>query len=247
MQEKINQIKLKIIDPKKNKEIEQLKAHEVAFPDIELNDYDLNRKKTTIKQAFTVIKDHGLENYVNNLEWNKDGNITWQNEMLRKISDDILKMIEIWKETEDSELLKKIFIYIQLWGGNSGRYIFLIKNGGFQKNYTEQVYKKACNMSINKEKDSLNEYIKLEYIGISFASKHMFFWSNKSLPIFDKILSSILFGRNPNIKYYNQYLDVLTKLGEEKNVNLSVIERSIFNWADTVDGKNWIAIRSKTG
>jgi len=40
---------------------------------------------------------------------------------------------------------------------------------------------------------------------------------------------------------------VLTKLGEEKNVNLSVIERSIFNWADTVDGKNWIAIRSKTG
>jgi len=157
-------------------------------------------------------------------------------------------MIKNWKKTKnDDDLLKKIFVYIQLWGGNTSRGFFNI-NGGFRNNYCNQFYKEGVQKAIDKNIESLDSFLLLNQVGISFATKHMFFWSDKALPIYDNIIAMIVFGRKPenNIKHYKQYVDSLKQLGAENNTETSVIERSIFNWYETTYGKKWFELRGNT-
>lgn len=242
---KENQKEIKIIEPNAILEISNLQRHNIAFPNITFSNQELQRTKTTLKGAYTLISNSGLSKYLEDLNWNNDGDIEWQNNMLKLLSIEILKMIEKWKKEENSELLKKIFLYIQLWGGITSRGFFIKKNGGFDCNYNEQGYKKGVEECIKEDTQSLVSFCNLNQVGISFATKHMYFWSNKKLPIYDNIIAMIIFGRTPqnNIRHYQQYTESLKEMGKIKNIRTSLIERSIFNWYETENGRRWFDMR----
>lgn len=234
-----------IIDPNNTNIISSLNVHEMAFPDITFDEQELIRARTTIKAAYSnIMNDTVASAFLNNLEWNHDGDIMWQNDMLNILSDNIFEMIEEWKRDDNDELLKRIFVHIQLWGGNTCRGFFL-NNGGFVNNFNNEHYKNGIFKAINGDLNSLCDLLKLNYMGISFATKHMFFWSNKKLPIYDNIISILVFGRKPlnNLNHYNQYTQGLTHLARTRQTQSHIIERSLFNWADSQAGKEWLRIR----
>lgn len=117
-------------------------------------------------------------------------------------------------------------------------------------NYIKKEYKKLLirQKAVDKNVESLDSFLQLNQVGISFATKHMFFWSDKALPIYDNIIAMIVFGRKPenNVKHYKQYVDSLKHLGAENNTETSIIERSIFNWYETKHGKKWFELRENT-
>lgn len=241
---------MRLIDPSSFSDISKLQKHEIVFPKIEFVNQVLHRRTTTLKAAYTnITKNHQLMKYFAELKWDTLGDINWQNQMLNTLSENIFSMIANWKDSKqnDDELLKKIFLYIQLWGGNTSRGFFT-NNGGFENNFSNEYYKNGSKLSIANNIDSLSSFLQLNQVGISFATKHMFFWSNKQLPIYDNIIAMLLFGRRPgnNVNHYSQYIGLLNNLGEEHQMESHIIERSIFNWADTENGKKWYSIRKQT-
>lgn len=240
---KLDASEVTLIDPKNLELVSNLIRNEIAFPDIEFKDQELFRNKTTLKAAYTTINKGNLKPYLSDLNWEVNGNVEWQNKMLNTLSNDIFKMIDYWKVKNDPELLTKIFIYIQLWGGNTSRGFFNIN--GFQSNFNLENYKKGVELAIINNSESLIYFTKLNQVGISFASKHMYFWSNKSLPIYDNIVAMIIFGRLPEnkSKHYKEYVLSLDKVGFKRGITSNIIERSIFNWYETESGKKWFEIR----
>jgi hypothetical protein len=248
---------MKLIIPQLVDQISCLQKHDIAFPKIDFIDQELNRRQTTLKAAYTTInKSDYLSVYLNELTWDVKGDIEWQNTVLKSLSIKIFEMIDEYKSTNhlNDELLKKIFLYIQLWGGNESRGFFN-NNGGFKNNYNSYKYKAAALKSLDGNPEGLIHFIgtnkhpelKIKQIGISFATKHMYFWSNKKLPIYDNIIAMIIFGRptQNSYKHYLQYFDALNKVSSLTGVETYLIERSIFNWAETNSGKQWFEIRNR--
>jgi len=175
---------MKKIEQNNTEEIKNLKKDDICFPNIDYScNGELNLNSTTLLAAYTTISKRVDKKYLSDLEWNVKGDIDWQNKILKHLSDKIYEMINEYESNPTDFLLEKIFIWIQLWGGNSGRGIF-IKGEKWPKNFKAEVYKKAI------EKINQKDYIKsLEIInslyGIStaFATKHIHFWSKKDAPI----------------------------------------------------------------
>jgi hypothetical protein len=238
---------MKLIKPNDLASISNLKPNEIAYPDIDYEDQILVRAKTTLKAAYTNIENTEAAKYLNDLSdvWNSNGGIDWQNKILNILQKDIFTSIKKHSETKDKELLKKIFVYIQLWGGNTSRGFFL-RNGGFSQNFNEIIYLKSINyIKKNESAKALKELLNINQVGISFATKHLFFWSNGTLPIYDNIIAMLVFGRKPknSLQDYSEYIDALNKMSIKMSKKTSSIERSLFNWADTQDGKKWICLR----
>ena len=229
-------------------EIEQLGRGDIAFP---LIDYHLNLPlqlpATTILAAYTTISKKVDPVFLDGLEWNANGDIAWQNVMLQQLSNGIYAMIEEYNANPNDELLTKIFIRIQLWGGNAGRSVFN-RGNGWPGNFRVDVYRSAvqeiANINYTRALATMNS---MYGIATAFSTKHIHFWSNANAPIYDSIISEIVFGRNTvREKDYSPYINALDALVNEINndqVNRSAIERSLFNWANTDLGKKWRKIR----
>jgi len=239
-----------LLQPINLDEINKLKKNEIAFPHIDFTSQELTRAKTTIKAAYTNIINGDAKMFLKDLnsDWEVDGDIVWQNKMLNQLQKDIFNMIDLWKTKPNAELLSKIFVYIQLWGGNTSRNFFN-RNGGFNSNFNDIIYRNAVNSILIGNKDcvqtSLAELMKLNQMGISFATKHMFFWSNKMMPVYDNIIAMQVFGRTPQkrVSHYTEYLQALKSLSKDNGKRTDIIERSIFNWYDTIAGQKWFCIR----
>lgn len=239
-----------IIDPKNIALIRQLKKDQIAFPDIYYNDYlELNLNSTTIKGAYSTISKRVDQIYFTDLEWDENGDIVWQNKMLAELSKKIFIMIANYQKEQNDQLLLKIFIWIQLWGGNAGRSIF-IRGQGWPGNFELQKYKAAINFILSKQyMDGLKILNTLFGLNTAFSTKHIHFWSDRAAPIYDSLIAAIIFGRNKNQVRHNEYslymdsLDTLiNKLGGN-GITRSSIERSLFNWANTEDGIEWRKLR----
>lgn len=239
---------MKIIDPSRIEKIEQLKQGEIAFP---LIDYQfilpLNLPATTLLAAFTTISKNVPNDYLEDLNWNNNGDINWQNEMLQHLSGSIYKMINEYQNNETDELLTKIFIWIQLWGGNSGRSVF-VRGQGWPNNFNINMYKNAVEQINNEDfQDALITLNNLYGVSTAFSTKHIHFWSNAVAPIYDSIIAAIIFGRKlVRPQEYQLYIHALDQLIDEINndqITRSSIERNLFNWANTPLGLQWRNIR----
>jgi hypothetical protein len=241
-----------IIDPQNLARIQVLTTHEVAFPNINYTNFeDLNRTRTTLLAAYTIINRKTPE-YLNGLQWDSNGNIVWQNDKLGFLHADILRMIDNVDINNDHEL-RKIFVYIQLWGGNTGRGFFT-RGGGFDANFNLEIYRQGINhIRIGKSIKALSLLNSLSFLSTAFSTKHMHFWSLGELPIYDSIIAKLVFGR-PIYPYcaaghYNEYIaaldDLIQELREVHNQNTTrrIIERNLFNWASTEHGVIWLANR----
>ena len=136
------------------------------------------------------------------------------------------------KEISDEELID-IFHNIQIWGGKTGRMIYVTNKQKFPENYKGRfdynfdlsAYRRLVSRCLNLKKHMLPDWIKavsdwafqvnedLKGFSTSFSTKHIRFWlynklQDESLPIFDDIIQS---GFN-NINTYNLNLRKQTDL-----------------------------------
>jgi len=240
-----------MINPNDNNEIQNLNTEEIAFPEIEyagLPPLDLDR--TTLHQAYSIIANAVDPQYLNDLNWIHNADIQWQLNELQLIANNISQMILNYRNHPNVFLLTKIFIWIQLWGGVGGRSIF-IRGLRWPNNFDVNIYSAAVASTTNEEfNEALFTLNQLYGVNTAFATKHIHFWSNGNAPIFDSIISKIIFGiKEPNPNNYNDYIlgideviNILALRGTP-NITREMIERNLFNWANTLQGKNWIQIR----
>jgi hypothetical protein len=240
-----------MIDPCNIENIQQLNQDEIAFP---LIDYHINEQldltATTLLAAYTTISGKVDTALLEGLIWNTNGDIVWQNTMLQHLSQSIYEMINQYHIKQSDELLTKIFIWIQLWGGNSGRSVF-VRGQGWLQNFNIEAYRDAVQLILNADFQNALTTLNGNIYGIStaFATKHIHFWSNAVAPIYDSIIAAIIFGRNKNQVRPNEYqpyingLDQLINKINNNQVTRSSIERNLFNWANTPLGLQWRNLR----
>jgi hypothetical protein len=239
-----------MIDPNNIEEIEQLNQDEIAFPLIDYNLHlPLNLPSTTLLAAYTTISNNVDQELLEGLVWNNNGDIHWQNEMLQHLSDSIFDMISQYHINPADQLLTKIFIWIQLWGGNSGRSVF-IRGHGWHQNFNIFQYSNAVQEIMNANFQNAFTILNGIYgISTAFSTKHIHFWSNASAPIYDSIIAAIIFGRNQNQVRPHEYLPYINSLDllideiNNNQVTRSSIERNLFNWANTPLGIQWRNLR----
>ncbi len=109
--------------------------------------------------------------------------------------------------------LESIFHKIQIWGGMTGRSIYVRQE--FNWNSIAQKYQELVDMclkvsdfteeSIDKLYDAFVRFNEVKYIGVSFITKHIRFWTyvnfrQNAFPIFDKVMSENLLGERVNFR-----------------------------------------------
>lgn len=163
-----------------------------------------------------------------------------------KTSDDIenhiFKLIEEYDYLKSTnEKLKNIFHLIHVWGGRTGRNVY-INNGGFKNNINIDYYKKLVHLCLTYEEDTEENLLtgivefdlKSKNIGISFITKHIRFWLYKklkenTLPIFDSVMSINLMNSKPKFSNLLSYWKCMKKKSDEERISLMSLERQLFN------------------
>lgn len=178
----------------------------ITFP--ELNNYsdDLNpitnsdRLKKSIKGMLTLFKTQDIS--IGQAEFIDDQTEDYGNATL-EIEKHIGWLIQEYCKNKSDKKLVDIFHYIHLWGGITGRGIY-VRNGGFENNFKLDYYKAIVEKIIVLKQASLETdlkeieklFISIPFIGVAYGTKHLRFWSinaNKSsiqLPILDRVISN---------------------------------------------------------
>ena len=162
-------------------------------------------------------------------------------------SDDELEriIIEAISSYPGKKSLRDIFNYIQMWGGTSGRGIYVNKRG-FHWEQIEPEYTKlvscclATTENTPKQRDILINAVKefnknVPNIGLSFITKHTRYWltrtlKNDALPIFDSVMASniMVASSSQTIRHLKEYWDVMTAKARQKGIQLIPLERQLF-------------------
>lgn len=156
----------------------------------------------------------------------------------------IFGLIENYGGTRDERL--RVFHLIQIWGGFSGRNIYLDPENGFDWNSIDSYYKILIDVcrQIDDHSEASREIVlraikvfkkNIKHIGVSFITKHVRFWlydtsGDRMLPIYDSIMSK----RYMNQKYMTYkgltaYWERMVVESEGKKISLAEYERIIYN------------------
>lgn len=218
----------------------------LIFP--ELNDYsktvvpitDSERLKKSIKGMLTLFKNYkiniGQDKYIHD-KTEDFGNATLEIE--KHIGD----LIQEYCKNKTDEKLVEIFHYIHLWGGITGRGIY-VRNGGFGDNFNLDTYKKIVEKIIISKQDTLETDLKdieklfnsIPFIGVAYSTKHLRFWSlnanknNIQLPILDRVISLGLFD-TPYCAWrqYYSYVKQIQEEAEKRKISITALERTLYN------------------
>ena len=209
----------------------------------EKNSYYSSKKlgNQTIRGIKTVQKTGLLNSVIDD-----DGNILIKsNAALIEIIIEKIKNFDLAKSS-NNELLE-IFDLIQAWGG-PGRAPYVRPKGDEWRfrNIEEyaNTYREAIKAIINLKSKPLDDASikkveelirRLDGVGISFATKHLFFWSTglnfeKKLSIYDSRMELLIRGANklssaPN---YTEFKKALEHQGRQSNIGSEIIERALF-------------------
>lgn len=218
----------------------------ITFP--ELNDYsktvvpitDSERLKKSIKGMLTLFKNYkiniGQDKYIHD-KTEDFGNATLEIE--KHIGD----LIQEYCKNKTDEKLVEIFHYIHLWGGITGRGIY-VRNGGFGDNFNLDTYKTIVEKIIISKQDTLETDLKdieklfnsIPFIGVAYSTKHLRFWSlnanknNIQLPILDRVISVGLFN-TPYCAWrqYYTYVQQMNEEAEKRKISITALERKLYN------------------
>jgi hypothetical protein len=159
-----------------------------------------------------------------------------------ELHDEIRKHTKALPES-DIELFEIIYS-IQKWGGVTGRYFLIKRNGisyfdSFKTNKKQiEIYRKASKLAMLGNPEAFNLFCSIRGINVSFAGKHAYFWSPKKNPliIIDKLLAKFFGHNTPQsfIKEIGGYSNVIDFFNtERKNLGLKdilTLERGIFQY-----------------
>ncbi len=141
---------------------------------------------------------------------------------------------------KSDDCLLKYFNSIQLWGGITGRNIY-VRDGGIKNNLCLKNYRKlinACNFQLKISEifdETMNFLEETNNFGVAFATKHTRFLTSVNpqfggLPIYDSIIATKLYSRRQvQVHHVVGYWKEMLEVAQQKNCNLLVLERAIFN------------------
>jgi len=189
----------------------------------------------TIKAMATNLRNNGYGNLVEDLLGDQ---IDLRS--IESLEEKILEKIELYSKDLNDKVLAEIFHAIQLWGGKEGRYIY-VRGEGFDDNFNLESYRKLVGDCMAGDVDqiikSISEFDKeVKYLGISFITKHVRFWSSmnkktKMLPIYDKIMAQgVMNVDTPKYKDLKVYWDSMRKAAADQSLDINDLERSLFNF-----------------
>lgn len=199
------------------------------------------RLKLTIIRMKTLFTNNRIKINTDSFIPNNDvdfGNATFE------IENHIGNLIKEYIKVNDENKLIEVFHFIHFWGGITGRNIY-VKNGGFDKNFNLEAYKKIVYMLIVLNEENISKDLKdiqllfkhIPNIGLSYASKHMRFWSmyanekNIELPILDSIIAKGLFNTNNfDWRHYCPYVIEMRNFAKEKKTTVTILERELYNY-----------------
>lgn len=154
----------------------------------------------------------------------------------------ICELVSNYKGTSEERQL--IFHLVQIWGGRTGRYIYVRPKDGFKWEEIDEIYEpfvETCSTitgtGVNDMQVVFNAMVKfnnVKYIGYSFITKHLRFWTYPKLklqmfPPYDSNMSCKYMKRCYNYKDIIPYWQRIYKEASDKNLSVSEYERDIFN------------------
>lgn len=238
------------------KDINSFQKGVFLIPNIEYKNVmpNLYRTNFTTRALITNILKNNYFNIIDSvfdIEYNKMNDT----DLMKYLENSIRAKIKKYLVNPDDTLLISIFNSIQIWGGNSAR-MFYLKNG-FESNFDLSSYKNAILILRSENESSLYEVIKLfkniKKMNIAYASKHFSFWTSdfngfgnkKQLPILDRLINNLVYGKSnqPDYRHYENYINDMCEISNKLKIEINIIERTLFNFADTIDGREWIRRR----
>lgn len=209
------------------------------FPNIEyvpelVDLIDKDSLSSPVKSMITLLAKKNIISQELCSDFKKDDDI--EKEILRRIAG-----YSIGDNLED------IFHLIQIWGGATGRYIYIF-DGGFSWDTISEQYTKLVDTclsisdigdsSINILVDAVNEFDKsVAHMGVAFITKHTRFWLNhtlghNALPIYDSIMANYVMRKNTvETKHLAEYWSVMVAKAQQFGIGLMPLERQIFKYA----------------
>lgn len=181
----------------------------------------------------------------------KNANIKTNKNLVDLIESKIKTYPQIEK-FEDDELML-IFDLIQAWGGKTGRNIYVKPKGSpTRTSYAKlaATYRNAMSCCTAGDfQSALVKITSIPNIGESFATKHIFFWSEfgprrKALPIYDTRIKTLLFFKATSASDYNSYVEVLNRKANELSMTSALVERALFAFSQNYfpNGKLFLKI-----
>ena len=220
---------------------------DIEFPNIKNFPKKINplehsqRLKLTITRMQTTFTNRGIN--INTKFFIPNENIDFGKATF-EIENHIGNLIREYVKNNDDNKLIEIFHFIQFWGGITGRNIY-VKNGGFENNFNIETYKKIVHILIVLNEENIcKDLNKIQFlfesipnIGLSYASKHICFWSknaninNIELPILDSILANrLLKTKYFAWRHYCPYVIEMRKIAKDKNTTVNILERELYNY-----------------
>jgi hypothetical protein len=160
-----------------------------------------------------------------------------------KIEKHIGELIQEYCKSKSDKKLVDILHYIHLWGGITGRFIY-IRNGGFNNNFSIEIYKTIAEKIIALQQETLESdlkeikklFISIPFIGVAYGTKHLRFWSinanknNIHLPVLDRVISIGLLN-TPYCawRHYYFYVQQMQEEANNRKVSITALERTLYN------------------
>jgi hypothetical protein len=150
----------------------------------------------------------------------------------------------------NSNELLLIFDLIQGWGGKMGRNIYVKPKGNPTRNSLTtlaEIYREAIDYCVSgKYQLALQKITSIPNLGESFATKHIFFWSEskgKALPIYDTRIKTLLFFKSIAAATYDVYVKSLHDKAEDLKLGSVLIERALFSFSQNYFPNNSLFIK----
>ena len=150
-------------------------------------------------------------------------------------------------EYVDGESLEEIFHLIQVWGGASGRGVYIFGDG-FDWNkilphYSALVH--CCLSTKDTSKESIDKMVyavcefnkSVPHMGVAFITKHTRFWlcrtiGDDTFPIYDSIMADCVMRKNTvDHNHLTEYWTVMLAKAKQLGIGLKQLERQIFKYA----------------
>jgi len=164
----------------------------------------------------------------------------------------IIRQIKTYRPGDN---LEEIFHLIQIWGGNSGRGIYLFGDG-FNWEEIDSHYQSlvdACLSMTEITEETIDMLVKavrefnksVKHINVAFITKHTRYWlcrtlKENALPIYDSIMASYVMQRNAGIKDLREYWEVMLAKAKQQGIGLVPLERHIFKYAyEELNGRKY--------
>ena len=170
----------------------------------------------------------------------------WEMEVQREIADYVANQSTLPPDFEpcwENDPLLRIFVKIHVWGGPTGRSVF-VKDGGLKWPVVRSHYKRLVDVCLNPQssQDEILEAgiifdFRVDYVGVSFITKHIHFWTQakrggNALPIFDRIMAEG-FGLTHSWRHVDCYWEGMqqvfdARLGTPWPTDMDSFERQLF-------------------